>query len=215
MDSRLHMRFLLHQSGAHATSIRRWIANGSRLVSHVSLRITLLTISYLLVAQASPVVLGQELNYAQSGKPDPPGLELLQQEPHDIIYLTEQSGGGWVKTRLLEIPGRRMPAQPTGSLVFQIVDVEQEQYTVKWSEVESIDFWEQRLERETKERIAKADFKGAYPFLSVLSRDYPSRPGIRQLRSEFLWTDAVTRAKRGEREFRSRPQAAAHTRDQR
>ena len=147
-----------------------------------------------------PVAEAQVLNYSKSGQPDSPGLELLQEEPHDIIYLTEDSGGGWVKARILELPGRRVPANPTGGLKFQIIDVETQDFTVRWKDVKSIDLWEERLERETSERIGKGDFKGAYPFLSVLIRDFPNRPGLRQLRSDFLWSDAIARAKKGERE---------------
>tara|TARA_R110002049_G_scaffold2750_10_gene22438 strand:- start:77253 stop:79556 length:2304 start_codon:yes stop_codon:yes gene_type:complete len=142
----------------------------------------------------------QIINYAQSGNPAQSGLELLQEEPHDIIYFTEKAGGGWVKVHLLDLPGRKMPIDRSGALIYRIIDIEAKDFTSKWSDIETIDFWETRLERETKERIAKADFKGAYPFLSILIRDFPDRPGLRQLRSDFLWTDAITRAKRGERE---------------
>ncbi len=142
----------------------------------------------------------QFLNYAESGKPEDLGLALLQSEPHDIIYFTEKAGGGWTKTRLLTtVPGRKMPVKPTGSLKFQILDIEAKFFTSKWSEIEAIDFWEVRLERETKERIARGDFTGAYPFLSILIRDYPNRPGLRQTRCDFLWNDARARAKKGTR----------------
>ena len=202
MDNRLRIRFFERRSDAGEVPVGRSDTCRTRAAIDATLRVARMVFGLSLIfSLTSADLFGQTvLNYAQSGKPESPGLELLQQEPHDIIYLTEKSGGGWVKTRLLNVPGRTMPTQPSGSLVFEIINVEREQFTVKWSEIESIDFWEQRLERETKERIAKADFKGAYPFLSVLIRDYPERAGIRQLRSEFLWTDAITRAKRGERE---------------
>ena len=38
----------------------------------------------------------------------------------------------------------------------------------------------------------------AYPFLSILIRDYPARPGLRELRCDYLYQDAVGRANRGE-----------------
>jgi hypothetical protein len=134
------------------------------------------------------------LNYAESGQPEDPGLGLLQEEPHDLLFFTEKAGGGWAKTLLLDFPGRKPPAKPTGALKFQVVGIEGKDFATKWAEIERIDLWEIRLERETKERIAKGDFTGAYPFLSVLIRDYPNRPGLRELRSNFLWQDAVARA---------------------
>ena len=137
-------------------------------------------------------------NYAQAGEPDDPGLGLLQEEPHDLLFLTKQAGDGWAKVHLLDFPGRTPPTQRTGALKLSVLGIEGKEFACKWSDVEKIDLWEIRLERETKERIAKGDFKGAYPFLSVLIRDYPNRPGIDELRSEFLWNDAIARAKRGE-----------------
>lgn len=138
------------------------------------------------------------LNYAQTGSPPDPGLELLQEEAHDLLFFTEKSGGGWAKVHLLDFPGRTPPSQDkrTGSFKIQVVGIEAQDFAVRWSDVERMDLWEVRLERETKERLAKGDFTGAYPFLSVLIRDYPNRPGLRDLRTEFLWRDAVARASR-------------------
>ena len=140
----------------------------------------------------------QVANYAQAGQPDDPGLGLLQEEPHDLLFLTAAAGGGWAKLHLLDFPGRTIPTTRTGVLKFNVLGIEGKEFATKWSEIERIDLWEVRLERETKERIAKGDFKGAYPFLSVLIRDYPNRAGLREMRSEFLWNDAIARAKRGE-----------------
>lgn len=138
------------------------------------------------------------INYAEKGRPEDPGLELLQEEPHDIILFKESAGGGWVKTRLLDLPGRRMPESPKGSLTFRIMGIEAKDFAAKWDEIETIDFWETRLERETTQRIKDGDFTGAYPFLSILIRDYPNRPNLRTLRGEFLFRDAGRRAKQGE-----------------
>ena len=140
----------------------------------------------------------QLLNFAQEGTPEDPGLALLQEDAHDIIYFTEKSGRGWAKTHLLDFPGRKPPNSPSGGLKFSVLSIEDKELTAKWSDIERIDLWEDRLERETQERIANKDFVGAYPFLSVLIRDFPNRKGLRDLRTEFLWQDAITRAKRGE-----------------
>ncbi len=153
---------------------------------------------FLLLAIFAGSAAAQRANFAESGEPDDPGLDLLQEEPHDLLFLTEASGDGWAKVRLLDFPGRKLPSSKTGALKIQVLGIEGKDFAVKWSEVERIDLWEERLERETKERIAKGDFTGAYPFLSVLIRDYPTRPGLRDIRSEFLWKDAVARAQRGE-----------------
>ncbi len=138
------------------------------------------------------------LPFAESGRPQDPGLELLQEEAHDIVYFTEKSGGGWAKVQPLDFPGRTPPNNPKGTLRLTVLGYEDIDFVAKWKEIDRIDLWEERLERETNERIAKGDFIGAYPFLSVLIRDFPNRKGLRSLRTDFLWQDAITRAKRGE-----------------
>lgn len=143
-------------------------------------------------------VQAQAFNFAQTGQPPDPGLGLLQEEAHDLVFFTEESGGGWAKVLLLDFPGRTPPSSPTGALRFQVLGIEGKDFAAKWSDIERIDLWEVRLERETKERIAKGDFVGAYPFLSVLIRDYPNRAGLRELRCDFLFQDAVARARNGE-----------------
>ncbi len=139
------------------------------------------------------------INYAEKGSPPPAGLELLQEEPHDIILFKEAAGGGWIKVHLLPFPGRQIPAKPTGTLEFNIVSIEGKDFAAKWGDIERIDLWEERLERESQERIAKKDFAGAYPFLSVLIRDFPNRPGLRKIRSDFIWNNAIEYAKKGQR----------------
>ena len=42
--------------------------------------------------------IAQKLTYAQSGQPEDPGLELLQEEPHDLMFFTEEAGGGCCMT---------------------------------------------------------------------------------------------------------------------
>ena len=137
--------------------------------------------------------------YAESGLPPEIGLTLLQEEAHDIIYFAEAKGGGWVKVLPLPFPNRKLPASPSGSLVFKIMEIEGKDFAAKWSDIEKIDLWEVRLEREAKERVVKGDFAGAYPFISVLIRDYPNRPGLREMRSEFLWKEALSRASQKDR----------------
>ena len=157
-------------------------------------------LAWLAVIAIGPSIQAQTLNFAQTGDPPDVGLGLLQEEPHDLVFFTQGAGGGWAKVFPLSFPGRVPPTNPTGSLRFQILGIEGKDFSAKWSEIERFDLWEVRLERETKERIAANDFVGAYPFLSVLIRDYPARPGLRELRCDYLYQDAVGRANRGESE---------------
>lgn len=142
----------------------------------------------------------QMANYATSGTPEDEGLALLQSEPYDLIFFTQASGGGWAKVLPLPFQGRVVPSNPAGSLSFSVVGLEGQRFAAKWSDIERIDLWEERLQREAKSRIAQGDFVGAYPFLAILLRDYPGLPGLRALRSEFLLKDAARRYRAGELE---------------
>lgn len=136
--------------------------------------------------------------YAEKGKPTPAGLEILQDPPHDILIFNEASGGGWTKVHPIPFPNRKLPNPQEGQFVIEVLELDGKEFVVNWKDIEVIDLWEERLERETQERIAKNDFIGAYPFLSILIRDFPNRSGLRNLRIDFLWQDAITRAKKGE-----------------
>lgn len=144
-------------------------------------------------------VWGQATNYATEGKPEAEGIELLQTEPYDLIFVKESAkgGGGWAKVELLPFPGRKLPANPTGVLPVTIFGLEGKKYEIRWDDIESIELWEQRLQREARERIASGDFDGAYPFLAVMMRDDPERPEYLQVRSEYLLMDAASHYKKG------------------
>jgi len=144
--------------------------------------------------------MSQSPNFAQEGNPEEEGIALLQSQPHDIIRFTKKSGGGWAKVQLLQVPGRKMPSTPKGDLPLEVLGLAGQKFAVKWTDVESIDFWEERLERETNNRIQAQDFAGAYPYLAILVRDYPARTKLRELRSEYLLKNAAKRYKDGELE---------------
>ena len=181
-------------------AMTRMIPSMTRMIPSMTerRRLPAVMMACLFLCSLATTVHAELLSFAESGKPEDPGLELLQEEAHDIIYFTEKAGGGWAKVQLLDFPGRKPPSSPDGTLRISVLGYEDIEFVVKWKEIERIDLWEERLEKETDERIAKGDFVGAYPFLSVLIRDFPNRNGLRALRTGFLWQDAIARAKRGE-----------------
>jgi len=146
------------------------------------------------------IALAQLENFAEEGEPAEEGIALLQAEPHDIVRFKPEAGGGWAKVQLLTLPGRKVPAMPIGDLQMEVLSLSGKQFAAKWADIKSIDFWEVRLERETTDRMKSGDFPGAYPYLAILIRDYPTRPNLRTLRSEFLLNNAAKRFTAGELE---------------
>lgn len=155
----------------------------------------------LLILGATFVETGssQAPNYGLTGGPEREGIELLQAEPYDVIRIKESAkGGGWAKVVLLPFPGRKVPTNPTGKLVVTVLGMEGKQFEINWNDIESIELWEERIEREARERIAAGDFHGAYPFLSIMMRDAGDTKAVRELRCDYLLRDAAARYQRKE-----------------
>ena len=130
--------------------------------------------------------------------PIPEGMDLIEVEPFDTVTFTEKSGGGAVRTVPFDFPGRKVPRNEKGNLVMTLVGLEGNKYQANWDDIESIELWEQRLQREVRERVAKGDFDGAYPFLLVLLRDYPETSGLDNLRADYLYKNAAASFRSGE-----------------
>jgi tetratricopeptide (TPR) repeat protein len=132
--------------------------------------------------------------YGQEGAGD--GVALLQQEPFDHIFITEKGGGGDVKVRLIE--QRTLPdPRPAGVLLVRPLLANQD-FEVSWQVIERIDFWEVRLKREAEQRIKNKDYAGAYPFVALLLRDYPTTPGLKDMRQELVFQNAAESFRTGD-----------------
>ncbi|WP_153559156.1 ABC transporter substrate-binding protein [Roseimaritima sediminicola] len=154
-----------------------------------------------LVTALAGTATAQTANFGLEGEPEVEGIELLQSDPYDLIRIKASAGGGWVRVHPLPFPGRKVPARPSGKLTVQVLGIPVKKYEIKWNEIESIELWEERLLRETRQRIASGDFDGAFPFLAVLMRERGEDAMVRQLRSDFLLRDAASHyAKRQWRE---------------
>jgi hypothetical protein len=129
-------------------------------------------------------------NYSVEMQPESEGIELLQAEPYDLVRFKQSAGGGWVKTRPLDFPGRSIPQKTTGTLAMNVLGLPGKTYEAKWSDIESIELWEQRLVKEADSRIARGDYAGAFPFISILYRDNPGVESIEQMRREYLLNNA-------------------------
>lgn len=134
----------------------------------------------------------QTANYGLSGEPEVEGIELLQSEPYDLIRIKPEAKGGWARVLPLPFPGRKVPARPSGTLEVQVVGIPVKKFEINWKDIESIELWEARLERETRERIAAGDFDGAYPFMAVMMRDLGMTSTVRELRCDYLLRDAAS-----------------------
>ena len=135
------------------------------------------------------VTLSNRFMWGQDSEPD--GVALLQQEPYDLVVIKKEFKGGQVMVRPLDLTDRKMPENPGGVLKLEVLSKPGRQYEVAWPAIEKIAFWERRILSEAQRRLLEKDFDGAFPFIALLIRDYPETPGLREMRSEYLFQNAL------------------------
>lgn len=140
----------------------------------------------------APSAFGQvTATYGIEGQPEQEGIELLQSEPYDLVYFTPAAGGGWAKVVPIDFPGRKLPAQRTGTLAMTVLGLPGKTYEARWGDIEKIELWEDRLAKEASRYIAAGNFRQAYPFLAVLHRDNPGLQTVEEMRRDYLLRNAA------------------------
>lgn len=130
-------------------------------------------------------------NYGVEDPPEQEGIELLQSEPYDLIYFTPAAGGGWAKVLPIDFPGRTLPEQRTGTLAVNVLGLPAKTFEAKWSDIERIELWEERLRKEALRHISAGNFDEAYPFLAILHRENPGLRSVEEMRRDYLLRNAA------------------------
>ncbi|MEN0109933.1 MAG: ABC transporter substrate-binding protein [Planctomycetota bacterium] len=113
--------------------------------------------------------------------------------PRDLIILNAANGGD--RLSVLPLPrGRRVSYDPlpeSGELRAFLADDPTTEFEVSFSAMERVVLFEDRLLEETRERVGRRDFDGAYRLLSRLDRDYPRHRGLREAYAKALRVEAL------------------------
>lgn len=144
----------------------------------------------LTVIACGSTVHAQEIAYVE-----PP---LIDQNPFDLIVLTEEAGGDEVKVVLL--PFRELPEsrRPGDKLEVVLLKYQDRRYEIAWRSIENILFYEQRIYDEALEKMEQKDFVTAFQNLSFLMKSYPDMPKLDELRQQFIFQSAIDRFNNGE-----------------
>lgn len=123
---------------------------------------------------------------------------LIEQQPFDLITLTEDEGGESVK--VFPLPFRQMPTdvKPTDKLETVVLKYSDRRYEVTWRAIERIEFYEQRIYDEALAMMEEKRFAEAFSNLSFLMKNYPSMPRLETLRQQFIFQSAQDRFAKGE-----------------
>jgi tetratricopeptide (TPR) repeat protein len=130
--------------------------------------------------------------WAQDGLPDDlidQEVPLIDQQPFDLIHLTEEAGGEIHKVFPIPLPNRRAPENPPPNSKIEVVlkQFPDRRYELAWKWIERIDLYEDMILEEAKQRLSENDFVRAFQNLSHLMRNFPDTPKLESLRREFLF----------------------------
>lgn len=136
-----------------------------------------------ILLSAHTLVLGQDEIAVEAGP-------LIDQQPTDWIHLTQEAGGGSFQVMPLKLPGRPNISRPESSQRLPVVLklYPDRRYEIAWKWIDRIDFFEQMVLDDAKQRLADKDFIGAFQSLSFLMRRYPDVPELEDLRQKFLFS---------------------------
>jgi len=143
----------------------------------------LVLIAFFWASVSLPSLRGQEDLVVEEGP-------LIDQQPFDLIHLTEEAGGEAFKVFPIPFPGRKLPEKPSASAKIEVVFTKHpdRKYSIAWKSIDRIDLYEDMVLSEAKKLLADKDVIGAFQNLSFLLKNYSDTPRLEELRREFLFS---------------------------
>ena len=128
---------------------------------------------------------------------------LFEQDPFDQITLDETNGGAVLKVKPLDLPDRRLPAnpKPDDKLIIRLVDRPDKKFEVAWGSIRKVELFEQMLLDKANELAAADKLDEAYDYFRFLEENYPRMPGLAEAHDEFLFKQA--KALFGKQQYRN------------
>ncbi len=116
---------------------------------------------------------------------------LLDQQPFDQITLND-SNKTVLTVELLDFPNRKVPLKPkpTDKFTVRLLDNPDEQYHIRWRDIEKITLFEQMLLEEGQQLLATGKFHEAFDYLLRLKKRYPKLDGLENTLQDFLYQEA-------------------------
>ncbi|HEY4234785.1 MAG TPA: ABC transporter substrate-binding protein [Lacipirellulaceae bacterium] len=142
------------------------------------------------VLSCARLILALGLTAAVS-RPLPAAERLADRPPFDQVVLDEANHNAVLQVAPLNLPNRRMPAQPKGNLTVELLDRPGESFEVPWENIVSIRFYEQALLEEAQHLTADGKYDQAFDDYSRLVAGYPSLPGLNDAVSDYLRRNAL------------------------
>jgi hypothetical protein len=124
---------------------------------------------------------------------------ILDEEPFDLITLTEAWQGAEVRVFPIDFPGGTPPAapDPEAEIAVRLLLFPERNYRIHWKDIAKIERYEQLLLEEAKTRLNARQFAPAFEYLNFLRTNYSTTPGLDLLRQEFLLASALDSIRSG------------------
>jgi tetratricopeptide (TPR) repeat protein len=155
---------------------------GVRRSWHVAASTVLLSLARLILAIGLTAAVSRPLLAAE---------RLVDRPPFDQVLLDEANHNAVLEVAPLNLPNRRMAAQPKGNLTVELLNRPGESFEVPWDNIVGIRFYEQALLEEAQHFTADGKYDEAFEDYSRLGANYPSLPGLNDAVNEYLRRNAL------------------------
>ena len=116
---------------------------------------------------------------------------LCDRPPFDQILLDEVNKSTVLNVEPLDLPERKMPAQPQGDITIRLIADPTRPFEVSWQSIRAVVFFEEVLMTEAKRLTEEGKFDDAFDYYARLLREYPALPGLNEAANDFLRRNAV------------------------
>ncbi|MGD9636452.1 MAG: ABC transporter substrate-binding protein, partial [Pirellulales bacterium] len=111
--------------------------------------------------------------------------------PFDQVVLDAANKNAVLKVEPLELPNRKLPAQPVGDLTIRLLADPTRAFDVSWQNIRQVILFEDFLLSEAKRLTAAGNYDEAFDYYARLLRDYPQQPGLGDSVNEYLRQNAM------------------------
>ncbi|MEX2091156.1 MAG: ABC transporter substrate-binding protein [Pirellulales bacterium] len=116
---------------------------------------------------------------------------LCDRPPFDQILLDEVNKSAVLNVEPLDLPERKMPAQPQGEITIRLIADPTRPFDVSWQSIRKVAFFEEVLLAEAQRLTGEGKFDDAFDYYARLLREYPTLPGLNEAANDFLRRNAV------------------------
>lgn len=184
---------------------RTWASAGrkrsplGRFVRKNSRRCYSLLVFLFAVVACNVAAFAQEEPAAAENAPQQTG-PLYEQEPYDIITLTPANKSQVLKVEPLDLPNRRLPANPrrTDKLKVRLWEDPETLYEIRWSAIEKIELFEDMILKKAMELSLQGDGDTAFEYFTYLETKDAELPGLKAAVEDYLYREAGVQQAKGQ-----------------